>query len=59
MSQILSGLPHTILALVLSAAVAPLLRWANQAWRSITVGFLAAVIGGGLATMIFVLISPS
>jgi hypothetical protein len=53
-----AALPQVLVSLVLSASVAPLLRWCNPLWRSITVGFLAAVIGGGIATMIFVLLSP-
>lgn len=54
-----SGLPQILVALVMSASIAPLLRWCNPLWRSITVGFLAAVIGGGVATMIFILAGPS
>lgn len=47
----LAGLPWLIGAIVLSLAVAALLRWAVQGWRPLTISFAAAVIGAGVATI--------
>jgi hypothetical protein len=47
----LAGLPWLAAAIVLSLAVAALLRWAVQGWRALTISFAAAVIGAGVATI--------
>ncbi|MGE5830761.1 MAG: hypothetical protein ACM30G_20690 [Micromonosporaceae bacterium] len=47
----LAGLPWLAAAVVLSLAVAALLRWAVQGWRALTISFAAAVIGAGVATI--------
>ena len=40
-----------VAALILSIAVAALLRWAMVGWRALTLSFAAAVIGAGVATI--------
>ena len=46
-----AGLPWLIASVVLSLAVAGLLRWAIVGWRALTLSFAAAVIGAGVATI--------
>ena len=49
--EFVSSLPWLFAAVVLSLAVAGLLRWAIVGWRAITISFAAAVIGAGVATI--------
>jgi hypothetical protein len=49
--ELLTNLPWFFSAIVLSIAVAWLLRWASIAWRGWTLTFAAAVIGAGVATI--------
>jgi hypothetical protein len=45
------SLPWLFGAMALSLTVAALLRWATVGWRTLTLSFAAAVIGGGVATI--------
>jgi hypothetical protein len=47
-----NGAPQFGLSLVLSMAVAVGLRWASGSWKAASVGLAAAVVGGGLATVL-------
>jgi hypothetical protein len=49
--ELVTSLPWLIAAVVLSLAVATLLRWATVGWRTLTLSFAAAVIGAGVATI--------
>ncbi|WP_173077902.1 hypothetical protein [Phytohabitans rumicis] len=44
-------------ALAISLIVAVLLRWVSTSWRSVSVGLAAAVVGGGLSTVLLSAIS--
>jgi hypothetical protein len=44
-------------AVGLSVTVAMLLRWVTTGWRTISVGFAAAVVGAGVTTVLFSVIS--
>ncbi len=50
-AQTASSLPWLGASLLLSFAVAGLLRWAMVGWRALTLSFAAAVIGAGVATI--------
>jgi hypothetical protein len=49
--QFVASLPWLVGAVVISLAVAALLRWATVGWRTLTLSFAAAVIGAGVATI--------
>jgi hypothetical protein len=49
--QFVASLPWLVGAVVISLAVATLLRWATVGWRTLTLSFAAAVIGAGVATI--------
>lgn len=49
--QFMASLPWLLAAIVLSFAVAGLLRWAIIGWRAVTLSFAAAVIGAGVTTI--------
>lgn len=49
--QFATSLPWLFAAVVLSLAVAGLLRWAIVGWRALTLSFAAAVIGAGVTTI--------
>ena len=49
--EFVTSLPWLVAAIVLSLAVATLLRWATVGWRTLTLSFVAAVIGAGVATI--------
>jgi hypothetical protein len=51
MRQFVGSLPWLFAAVVLSLAVAGLLRWAVVGWRALTLSFAAAVIGAGVTTI--------
>ncbi|WP_422772522.1 hypothetical protein ACN28C_05745 [Plantactinospora sp. WMMC1484] len=57
MSALLGGVPRFLAALATGLVVAALVRWFNRTWRAVTVGLAAAVVGGGLSTVIFSAIS--
>jgi hypothetical protein len=44
--------PQFAISLVLSIFVAVGIRWASGSWKAISVGLAAAVVGGGLATVL-------
>jgi hypothetical protein len=56
-ASLLSAAPRFGLALMVSLVVAVLLRWASGTWRSGSVGLAAAVVGGGLSTVLISVIS--
>jgi hypothetical protein len=49
--DVVGSLPWLLAAVLLSLAVAGLLRWAIVGWRALTLSFAAAVIGAGVATI--------
>jgi hypothetical protein len=51
--NLLSNLPKLGGAIALSLIVALLIRWITSIWRGLSVGFAAAVVGAGLATVLF------
>jgi hypothetical protein len=51
------GLTRFAAALAVSLVVAIFLRWVSSTWRSISVGLAAAVVGGGLSTVLLSAIS--
>jgi len=51
------GLTRFAAALAISLIAAVLLRWVSNTWRSISVGLAAAVLGGGLSTVLLSAIS--
>jgi hypothetical protein len=52
LSTLASAAPQFGLSLVLSMVVAVGLRWASGSWKAASVGLAAAVMGGGLATVL-------
>jgi hypothetical protein len=52
LSTLANAAPQFGLSLVLSMLVAVGLRWASGSWKSASVGLAAAVMGGGLATVL-------
>jgi hypothetical protein len=46
-----ASLPWLFAAIVLSLAIAGLLRWAVVGWRAMTLSFASAVIGAGVTTI--------
>jgi hypothetical protein len=52
-SDLVSALPRIGAALMISLVAAALVRWASATWRAITIGFAAAVVGAGAATVLF------
>jgi hypothetical protein len=52
LSTLAGAAPQFGLSLVLSMVVAVGLRWASGSWKAASVGLAAAVMGGGLATVL-------
>jgi hypothetical protein len=52
LSTLAGAAPQFALSLVLSMIVAVGLRWASGSWKAASVGLAAAVMGGGLATVL-------
>ena len=52
LSTLAGAAPQFGLSLVLSMLVAVGLRWASGSWKAASVGLAAAVVGGGLATVL-------
>jgi hypothetical protein len=50
-APVLASLPWLATAVLLSLAVAALLRWAVVGWRALTLSFAAAIIGAGVVTV--------
>ncbi|MFC6019077.1 hypothetical protein ACFP2T_23055 [Plantactinospora solaniradicis] len=57
MAALLDGVPRFAAALGTGLVVAALMRWFNRTWRAVTVGLAASVVGGGLSTVLFSVIS--
>nr|MDT0663131.1 hypothetical protein [Micromonospora sp. DSM 115978] len=57
MASMLSAAPRFGLAMMVSLVTAVLLRWASPTWRTGSVGLAAAVVGGGLSTVLVSVIS--
>jgi hypothetical protein len=53
LETLLHGLPRVGAALVIALVVAGLIRAGSAAWRTVTTGFAAAIIGAGLATVLY------
>jgi hypothetical protein len=52
LSTLTDAAPRFGLSLLLSMVVAVGLRWASGSWKAASVGLAAAVMGGGLATVL-------
>ncbi|GHJ46706.1 hypothetical protein Cs7R123_40480 [Catellatospora sp. TT07R-123] len=52
LGDLISSSPRWALALGGALAVAAVLRWASDTWRAATIGFCAAVVAGGAATVL-------
>jgi len=57
MSALLDALPQFGVALATSLVLAVLLRWVNRSWGMVSIGLAAAVVGGGLSTVLLSAIS--
>jgi type IV secretory pathway TrbD component len=53
LNGLLGGMPRVGVALATSLAVALLIRVISRGWRAATIGFASAVVGAGVATVIF------
>jgi hypothetical protein len=53
MDQLFNAMPRVAIAVGLSIVVAMVLRWVTTGWRAISVGFAGAVVGAGVATVVF------
>jgi hypothetical protein len=53
LNGLLGGMPRVAVALMTSLAVALLIRVISRGWRAATIGFASAVVGAGVATVIF------
>jgi hypothetical protein len=53
LEALMHGLPRIGVALAIALIVAGLIRIGSGAWRPATAGCAAAVIGGGLATLLY------
>lgn len=56
-TNLLDGVPQIAVALALGIAVAMFLGWATSGWRAWTIGFASAVLGAGMATVIFAVLA--
>ena len=56
---LLDVLPWLGGAIVLSLVVAVIIRWATTGWRAPTIGFAAAIVGGGVTTVLYSVIAGS
>jgi hypothetical protein len=56
---LLNGLPRVSVALGIALLVAGLIRLGSAAWRPVTVGFAASIIGAGVATVLYSVLSSS
>jgi hypothetical protein len=57
--NLLHGLPRIGVALGIALLMAGLIRLGSAAWRPVTVGFSAAVIGAGVATVLYSVFSST
>jgi hypothetical protein len=51
LTTLTDNLPRMLGTMVFSILIAAVLRWVSSSWKAATVGFAAAVVGGGLATV--------
>ncbi|HEU5108570.1 MAG TPA: hypothetical protein VFT95_08445, partial [Micromonosporaceae bacterium] len=51
LTTLTDNLPRMLGTLAFSLVIAMVLRWVSSSWKAATVGFAAAVVGGGLATV--------
>jgi hypothetical protein len=56
-TNLLDGVPQLAVALALGITVAMFLGWATSGWRAWTIGFASAVLGAGIATVIFAVLA--
>jgi hypothetical protein len=56
-TNLLDGVPQLAVALALAITVAMFLGWATSGWRAWTIGFASAVLGAGMATVIFAVLA--
>ncbi|MDG4834765.1 hypothetical protein O7627_36475 [Solwaraspora sp. WMMD1047] len=57
MASMLGAAPRFGLAMMVSLVTAVLLRWASPTWKTGSVGLAAAVVGGGLSTVLVSVVS--
>jgi len=53
LANLIHGIPRVGVALGIALLVAGLIRLGSSAWRPVTVGFSSAIIGAGLATVLY------
>jgi len=58
LANLVHGMPRVAVALCIAFLVAGLIRLGSAAWRPITVGFSAAIVGAGLATVLYSVLAP-
>jgi hypothetical protein len=59
LATLIDGIPRVIVALLIALLVAGLIRLGSAAWRPVTVGFSSAIIGAGLATVLYSVLNSS
>ena len=52
-ADLIANAPTWVLALVSGLILALVLRWASDTWRAATIGFCAAVVSGGVVTVLY------
>jgi hypothetical protein len=57
LAMLIHGIPRVAVALGIALLVAGVIRVGSGAWRPVTVGFSAAIIGAGVATVLFSVLS--
>lgn len=58
LNSLVDATPPLATAVGLSLVLALIVRWSIPTWRSATVGFVASVVGAGIATLVFSLVAP-
>ena len=59
LTTLIHGMPRVGIALGIALIVAGLVRLGSTAWRPVTVGFSAAVIGAGMATVLYSVVNST
>jgi hypothetical protein len=57
LANLIHGIPRVAVALGIALLVAGIIRLGSSAWRPITVGFSSAIVGAGLATVLYSVLS--
>jgi hypothetical protein len=57
LSNLMDSGPQFAVALALSISFAMLLGWATSGWRPLAIGFASAVLGAGVATVLFAVLA--